>query len=310
MPPRFPPWMRKRLNFSEETHRVKALMRQKRLHTVCEEARCPNLFECWSKPTATFMILGDICTRKCGFCAVATGRPLEVDPQEPVHVAETAAQMGLRHVVVTSVDRDDLPDKGSNQFVLTIEALRRYLPTASVEILTPDFRGQEGSIDSVIAARPDIFNHNIETIPRLYRKARIGADYRWSLKLLRKVADAGLSFTKSGIMVGLGETKEEVFVVMGELLDSGCRILTIGQYLQPTPDHLPVEEFVHPDVFVEYERKGLHMGFDYVFSGPFVRSSFNAETVYEAILEKYPRASHQNTTLASKTVGTYIPIPV
>ena len=310
MPPRFPPWMRKRLNFSEETHRVKALMRQKRLHTVCEEARCPNLFECWSKPTATFMILGDVCTRKCGFCAVATGKPLEVDPQEPNHVAEAAAQMGLRHVVVTSVDRDDLPDKGAAQFVRTIEALRRWLPTASVEILTPDFRGQEGSIDSVIEARADIYNHNIETVPRLYRRARLGADYRWSLELLRKVADADLSITKSGIMVGLGETKEEVFDVMGDLLDSGCRILTIGQYLQPTPEHLPVEEFVHPDVFSEYEQKGLQMGFDYVFSGPFVRSSFNAEALYEAILEKYPRAVQPNKTLASKTAGTYIPIPV
>jgi lipoic acid synthetase len=302
--------MRKRLNFSEETHRVKALMRQKRLHTVCEEARCPNLFECWSKPTATFMILGDVCTRKCGFCAVATGKPLEVDPQEPNHVAETAAQMGLRHVVVTSVDRDDLPDKGATQFVRTIEALRRWLPTSSVEILTPDFRGQEDSIDSVIEARADIYNHNIETVPRLYRRARLGADYGWSLELLRKVADAGLSITKSGIMVGLGETKEEVFDVMGDLLDSGCQILTIGQYLQPSPDHLPVEEFVHPDVFSEYEQKGMEMGFDYVFSGPFVRSSFNAEALYEAILEKYPRAGQRNKPLASKTAGTYIPIPV
>jgi lipoic acid synthetase len=256
------------------------------------------------------MILGDICTRKCGFCAVATGKPLEVDPQEPNHVAETAAQMGLRHIVVTSVDRDDLSDKGATQFVLTVEALRRWLPTASVEILTPDFRGQEDAIDSVIEARADIYNHNIETVPRLYRKARIGADYRWSLKLLRKVADAGMSITKSGMMVGLGETKEEVFDLMGDLLDSGCQILTIGQYLQPTPDHLPVEEFVHPDVFAEYEQKGLQMGLDYVFSGPFVRSSFNAEAVYEAILEKYPRAGQRNETLASKTAGTYIPIPV
>lgn len=310
MPSRFPPWMRKRLNFSEETHRVKALMRQKRLHTVCEEARCPNLFECWSKPTATFMILGDVCTRKCGFCAIATGRPRAVDPQEPDRVAQAAAQMGLRHVVVTSVDRDDLPDKGAAQFVRTVQAIRRRLPAASVEILTPDFRGREESIDRVIDSRPDIYNHNVETVPRLYRKARLGADYRWSLQLLRKVADAGLSIPKSGVMVGLGETPEEVLDVMRDLREAGCRVLTIGQYLQPTPGHLPIEEFVRPDVFAEYERKGLEMRFDYVFSGPFVRSSFNAASVYEAIRAKFPQAGRQNGAAAAGAVGTYIPIPV
>ncbi|MFQ5916096.1 MAG: lipoyl synthase [Nitrospinota bacterium] len=310
MPPRFPPWMRKRLNFSEETHRIKVLMRQKRLHTVCEEARCPNLFECWSKPTATFMILGDVCTRSCGFCAVATGRPFAVDPHEPENLAEAAAQMGLRHVVVTSVDRDDLPDKGAAQFVWTIEALRRRLPTASIEVLTPDFRGKEESIDRVIEARPDIFNHNIETVPRLYRKARRGADYRWSLMLLRKVADAGLSNTKSGIMVGLGERQGEVLETMRDLRDSGCQILTIGQYLQPTQNHLPIEEFAHPGVFAEYERRGLEMGFGYVFSGPFVRSSFNAEAVYGAIQAKLPQANHGNGAAEAEAVRTYLPIPV
>ncbi|MEE8109397.1 MAG: lipoyl synthase [bacterium] len=308
MPPRFPPWMRKRLNFSEETHQVKVLMRQKRLHTVCEEARCPNLFECWSKPTATFMILGDVCTRKCGFCAVATGRPLAVDPQEPEHVAEAAAQMGLRHVVVTSVDRDDLPDKGADQFVRTVGALRRRLPAASVEILTPDFRGSEESIDRAIEAGPEIYNHNIETVPRLYRRARLGADFRWSLKLIRKVADARLSITKSGIMVGLGERRQETLDVMRDLLDSSCRVLTIGQYLQPTPDHLPIDEFVHPDLFAEYERLGLEMGFDYVFSGPFVRSSFNADVVYEAIRAKLPQGDRRNGGGEVEAARTYIPI--
>ncbi len=302
--------MRKRLNFSEETHRVKALMRQKRLHTVCEEARCPNLFECWSKPTATFMILGDICTRKCGFCAIATGKPLAVDPLEPENVAEAAAQMELRHVVVTSVDRDDLPDKGANQFVETIAALRLRLPGASVEILTPDFRGNQESIVQVIEARADIYNHNIETVPRLYRRARLGADYPWSLNLLRLVADAGLSLTKSGFMVGLGVWREEVRAVMGDLRDAGCRILTVGQYLQPTPAHLPIEEFVHPDRFAEYERMGLEMGFDHVFSGPFVRSSFNAEAIYDAIREKLRNAGPRNGTPATQTDRTFIRIPL
>lgn len=310
LPPRFPPWMRKRLNFSDETHRVKALMRKKRLHTVCEEARCPNLFECWAKPTATFMILGDTCTRKCGFCAVATGKPSDVDPLEPDNVADAAAQMGLRHVVVTSVDRDDLPDKGASQFVETVAALRWRVPDASVEILTPDFRGNQRSIERVIGAGADIYNHNIETVPRLYRIARLGADYPWSLKLLRLVADAGLSLTKSGIMVGLGEKKEEVHEVMRDLCDAGCRILTVGQYLQPTPAHLAVEEFVHPDEFADYERMGLEMGFDYVSSGPFVRSSFNAESVYEAIQAKLRNARRQNGTAETRTDRTYVRIPI
>ena len=308
LPPRFPPWMRKRLNFSEETHRVKALMRQKRLHTVCEEARCPNLYECWSKPTATFMILGDICTRKCGFCAVDTGRPLAVDPHEPEHVADAAERMGLRHVVVTSVDRDDLPDKGAKQFVQTIDALRRRLPGSSVEILTPDFRGNEAAIERVIEAEPEIYNHNIETVPRLYRDVRVGANYQWSLQLIRMVADAGLSVTKSGIMVGLGETPDEVEDVMADLRDSGCRILTVGQYLQPSIEHLPIEEFVHPDRFAEYERIGREMGFDHVFSGPFVRSSFNAEEVYEIIRGKIPAAVGPQETTAPSADRTYIPL--
>ena len=309
LPPRFPPWMRKRLNFSDETHRVKALMREKRLHTVCEEARCPNLFECWSKPTATFMILGDTCTRKCGFCAIATGKPSGVDPLEPENVADAAAQMALRHVVVTSVDRDDLPDKGANQFVETVAALRRRLPGASVEILTPDFLGNRSAIERVIGAGADIYNHNIETVPRLYRSARLGADYPWSLKLLRWVADAGISLAKSGIMVGLGEKKEEVREVMRDLRDAGCRILTLGQYLQPTPAHLPVEEFVHPDDFADYERVGLEMGFDYVSAGPFVRSSFNAESVYEAIQAKLRDARRQNGAAETRTDRTCVRIP-
>jgi lipoic acid synthetase len=192
--------------------------------------------------------------------------------------------------------------------VRTINALRRRLPAASVEILTPDFKGSEEAVDRVIEARPDIYNHNIETVPRLYRRARLGADYGWSLQLIRKVADAGLSVTKSGIMVGLGETKQEVLVVMADLIDSGCRILTVGQYLQPTPDHLPIEEFVHPDLFAEYERRGRELGFEYVFSGPFVRSSFNAEAVYDAIREQPPRADSPDDF--AEFDRTYIPIPV
>ena len=286
MAERFPPWLRKKLNFSEQTHALKLLMRKKRLHTVCEEAHCPNLFECWSKPTATFMILGDVCTRKCGFCAVATGRPRAVDAEEPRHVAEAAAEMGLRHVVVTSVDRDELPDRGADQFVQTIRALRELLPSATVEVLTPDFRGKPSAIDQVIEARPDIFNHNLETVPRLYRRVRLGADYRWSLMLLERVARAGLSITKSGIMLGLGEEEEEILQTMRDLREAGCQVLTIGQYLQPTRDHLPVEEFVHPDRFAEYERAGFAIGFDFVASGPFVRSSFNAEATYLALKDR------------------------
>ena len=286
MAERFPPWLRKKLNFSDQTHALKLLMRKKRLHTVCEEAHCPNLFECWSQPTATFMILGDVCTRKCGFCAVATGRPRAVDEEEPRHVAEAAAEMELRHVVVTSVDRDELPDRGAGQFVKTIRAIRELLPSATVEVLTPDFRGKPSAIDQVIAARPDIFNHNLETVPRLYRRVRLGADYRWSLMLLERVARAGLSTTKSGIMVGLGEKEDEILQTMRDVREAGCQVLTIGQYLQPTRDHLPVEEFVHPDRFAEYERAGLAIGFDFVASGPFVRSSFNAEATYLALKER------------------------
>ncbi len=286
MAERFPPWLRKKLSFSEQTHALKLLMRKKRLHTVCEEAHCPNLFECWSKPTATFMILGDVCTRKCGFCAVATGRPRAVDAEEPRHVAEAAAEMGLRHVVVTSVDRDELPDRGADQFVQTIRALRELLPSATVEVLTPDFRGKPSAIDQVIEARPDIFNHNLETVPRLYRRVRLGADYRWSLMLLERVARAGLSITKSGIMLGLGEEEEEILQTMRDLREAGCQVLTMGQYLQPTRDHLPVEEFVHPDRFAEYERAGFAIGFDFVASGPFVRSSFNAEATYLALKDR------------------------
>jgi lipoic acid synthetase len=209
-----------------------------------------------------------------------------VDAEEPRHVAEAAAEMGLRHVVVTSVDRDELLDKGAGQFVKTIHALRERLPLATIEVLTPDFRGRLFAIDMVTEARPDIFNHNLETVPRLYRRARLGADYGWSLMLLQRVSRAGLSVTKSGIMVGLGETEEEVLQTMRDIRAAGCQVLTIGQYLQPTRAHLPVEEYVHPDRFAEYERAGLAMGFDYVASGPFVRSSFNAEATYLALKER------------------------
>ncbi|MCM2314149.1 MAG: lipoyl synthase [Thermoanaerobaculia bacterium] len=278
---RLPEWIReKKLNLSS-LHEVKSVMRARSLHTVCEELACPNRTDCFSRGTATFMILGDVCTRACGFCNSATGLPSKPpSPEEPRAVAETAMKMGLRHVVVTSVNRDDLPDGGARHFAETIAALRESMPAAAIEVLTPDFRGDERAIRTVADARPDYFNHNVETVPRLYRHVRPGARFERSTALLSLVKriDPAIT-TKSGLMVGFGETRDEVVEAMSRLREAGCQILTIGQYLQPGKDKLEVVEYVHPTVFEEYRVIGEEFGFDAVFSGPFVRSSYMADIV-------------------------------
>lgn len=285
MPQRLPSWIReKRLNL-RQLHDVKSLLRENSLHSVCESLACPNRTECFSRGTATFMILGDVCTRSCGFCNVTTGRPYAApDPKEPRHVAETARRMGLRHVVVTSVTRDDLPDGGAQHFAETISALRETLPQAAVEVLTPDFRGNAPSVRTVVEARPDYFNHNVETVPRLYDYVRPGSRFERSVGVLataRQIDETVV--TKSGFMLGLGERREEVLDVMHALRDAGVEILTIGQYLQPKREKLDVVEYVHPSVFDEYRVLGESLGFGAVFSGPFVRSSYMADVVADAL---------------------------
>lgn len=274
--PRRPEWLKVRAPGGETYVRLKQMMRAKALHTVCEEARCPNIAECWGAGTATFMILGDTCTRSCGFCAVKTGRPLPVDPDEPRRVAEAVRQMGIRHAVVTSVNRDELPDGGARWFARTIEEIRRLCPGVTVEVLIPDFKGKKEALQLVIDARPDILGHNTETVPRLYRRVRPQGKYHWTLSVLEEAKRQGMR-TKTGLMLGLGETFQEVIAVMQDLRRVGVDILTLGQYLQPTPNHLPVERYVTPEEFAELRRIGLELGFEHVESGPLVRSSYHAE---------------------------------
>jgi lipoyl synthase len=273
-----PPWLRVRFFGGPNYHELKRMMRTLNLHTVCESARCPNMGECWEHRTATFMILGNICTRACGFCAVPSGKPLgPPDPEEPARVADAAEKMGLRYAVVTSVNRDDRPDGGASIFARTIEEIRARVPGCKVEVLIPDFRGAWPALETVVRARPDVLNHNIETVPRLYRRVRRGAVYERSLELLRRARALEPEMpTKSGMMLGLGETGEEVLGTMQDLAAQGVRILTLGQYLQPTREHLPVERFVPPEEFAEYRRQGLLMGFQHVEAGPLVRSSYHA----------------------------------
>lgn len=274
-----PKWIKAQAPNRPEAQRLKALLREHALHTVCEEAACPNLGECFSHQTATFMIMGKLCTRRCPFCDVAHGRPDPLDPDEPQHIARAVAAMGLRFVVITSVDRDDLRDGGGAHFAACVNALRHSAPDAHVEILVPDFRGRmDKALDALDNAPPDVFNHNLETIPRLYKQARPGADYAHSLKLLKAFkARRPEALTKSGLMVGLGEDDQEIIEVMRDLRKHDCDLLTIGQYLQPGPHHLPVQRYVHPQTFAEFERIGLEMGFRNVASGPMVRSSYHAE---------------------------------
>jgi len=277
---RKPAWIRAKSPNSPRFFEMKAILRRQRLHTVCEEASCPNIGECFSHGTATFMILGEVCTRRCPFCDVAHGRPQPPDPEEPQHLAQTVAALGLRYVVITSVDRDDLRDGGAQHFVDCIRAVRRISPQTRIEILVPDFRGRlETALDILDAAPPDVFNHNLETVPRLYRAARPGADYAHSLRLLQafKVRHPGVP-TKSGLMLGLGETDEEILEVMRDLRAHDVDMLTLGQYLQPSPHHLPVQRFVTPEAFEAFAEAARQMGFSNAACGPMVRSSYHADS--------------------------------
>lgn len=278
-----PEWLRIRLATPESYHRVRGLVAGLQLNTVCQEARCPNIYECWGEHgTATFMILGDICTRRCGFCAVASGRPAPgVDEGEPRRVAEAVATMGLRHAVLTSVDRDDLPDGGAAHWAAVVRAVRSANPECSVEVLTPDFRGVPEALEVVLAAGPAIFSHNLETVPRLYRAARPGSRYEHSLALLaeatrRRERGEFPGRVKTGLMVGLGESDEELFATLADIRAAGVEVLTIGQYLQPTRQHLPVERFVSPDEFAAYRVLARDLGFAHCEAGPLVRSSYHA----------------------------------
>ncbi|MFN8091542.1 MAG: lipoyl synthase [Vicinamibacteria bacterium] len=272
-----PEWIRARAPQGPEYERLRGLMRGLELHTVCEEAHCPNLGECWSRGTATFMILGDVCTRACGFCAVKTGLPgLPPDEREPARVADAVARMRLRHAVVTSVNRDDQPDGGASIFASTVRAIRERVPGCAVEVLIPDFKGKWDALQIVLDARPDILNHNVETVPRLYRQARSGASFPRSLELLRRSKEAGL-LTKSGVMVGLGEEREELEATFRSIRGSGADVLTVGQYLRPSPQHLPVLRYYSPGEFDDLRAFALALGFAHVESGPLVRSSYHAD---------------------------------
>ena len=282
--PRKPAWIRVKAPTSKAYGETRRLMREHGLNTVCEEASCPNIGECWGNKHATMMILGDICTRACAFCNVATGKPGKVDPLEPENVGLSIAKLGLRHVVVTSVDRDDLADGGASQFVATIEATRRLAPDTTIEVLTPDFRDKAGALEAVIAAKPDVFNHNLETVPRLYPSIRPGARYFHSLKILDQAKQIEPNiFTKSGIMVGLGEEKPEILQVMDDLRSAGVDFLTIGQYLQPTPKHAGIDRFLTPAEFDELKSIGLAKGFLLVAATPLTRSSYHADADFAAL---------------------------
>ncbi|MCH7904172.1 MAG: lipoyl synthase [Armatimonadetes bacterium] len=284
---RLPDWLRIRLPRPDTIQEVQRMMRAKNLHTVCEEARCPNLAECWSKKTATFMILGDTCTRSCGFCAIKVGKGLDVDPFEPANIAKTTEDLGLKHVVVTSVNRDDLKDQGAEQFAKTIKALQRRLPLVIIEVLTPDFQGREDLIKIVCDARPEIYNHNVETVSRLQKIVRPQARYQRSLDVLKTVKRIDPKiYTKSGLMLGLGETKEEIVQTLKDLRECGVDAVTIGQYLRPTMSHLPVVEYIHPEVFKEFATIGEELGFAFVASAPFVRSSYNAIEFSEKVMKE------------------------
>jgi len=277
--PRLPDWLRITLPTSDSFARTRSLLDELKLHTVCESAKCPNHWECWEKGTATFMIAGDRCTRACGFCAVSTAKPLPLEADEPRRVAEATRRMRLRHIVITAVARDDLADGGADHFRKTVEAVRELNPGIVIEVLVPDFNESDAAIDAVLAANPHIFNHNLETVRRLTPTARHRATYDRSLSVLRKVKvkRGGTIYTKSGLMLGLGEREDEVMGALKDLRSAGCDILTLGQYLQPTLKHLPVVEFVSPEIFEEYGRRAEGMGFVHVASGPMVRSSYHAD---------------------------------
>ncbi len=274
-----PDWLKVRIRSGESFQAINRMIDDLSLHTVCQEARCPNIYECWSEGTATFMILGDICTRHCGFCAVGKGKPKPVDADEPRHVGEAVRRLGVRHAVITSVNRDELSDGGSVHFAQTIDWVRRLNPGTRVEVLIPDFQGNEEALNNVLSARPDVLNHNTETVPRLYKRVRPDADYRQTLDLLRRASLRKSEWpllTKSGVMVGLGETADELIATFRDLAETGCDILTVGQYLSPTPRHIPIEKYYSPDEFASLREEALKMGFRYVEAGPLVRSSYHA----------------------------------
>jgi lipoic acid synthetase len=311
MTQRLPEWLTIRLPRPDTIKEVEEMMRSKNLHTVCESARCPNLPECWSKKTATFMILGNTCTRSCGFCAINTGRGEELDMFEPANVAKVTSDLGLKHVVVTSVARDDLADEGAEQFARTIRALRHKNPLTIIEILTPDFKAKEDLLRIVCDAKPDIYNHNIETIERLHTVVRPQAKYARTMRVLEMVKEIDPSiYTKSGLMLGLGETREEVLEVLRDLRKIGVDAVTIGQYLRPTMKHLPVHSFIHPDEFAEYEKIGEEMGFAFVASGPFIRSSYNAIEFSKKIMaDRLAQMDEEEAQRAEKREGL-TPLPM
>ncbi|MDY6793549.1 MAG: lipoyl synthase [Thermodesulfobacteriota bacterium] len=277
-----PPWLKRHLPTGPDYEQIKALITKGGLHTVCQEAKCPNIWECFSKHTATFMILGSRCTRNCRFCAVAHGPADEPDPKEPVRVANAARKMGLNYVVITSVTRDDLPDGGAVFFSQTLQEIRKQIPDALIEILIPDFQGNQHALKTVLKARPDVLNHNIETVPRLYSTVRPEANYQRSLELLQQTRQYDPSIpTKSGLMLGLGEQPEEITGTLEDLFNTGCRILTLGQYLQPSKQHLQVERFVSPEEFDNWKKTALEIGFSQVAGGPFVRSSYHAKELFQ-----------------------------
>ena len=271
-----PDWLRVKLPIGENYKHVRQLVDQHKLHTICESGNCPNMGECWGAGTATFMILGNVCTRSCGFCSVATGRPEAVDWDEPQRVAEAILLMKVKHAVITSVDRDELSDGGSIIWQNTIKAVKALSPSTTLETLIPDFKGKKADIDRIVEAAPEVVSHNIETVERLTRQVRVQAKYWRSMEVIRTLKEGGMR-TKSGIMLGLGEAKEEVVQTLQDLKDNGCDVVTIGQYLQPTKKHLPVVRFVHPDEFASYREIGYQLGLDYVESGPLVRSSYHSE---------------------------------
>lgn len=276
MKSRKPDWLRAKLPSGSGYSAVRKMVDDNRLHTVCQSAQCPNMGECWSRGTATVMILGNICTRSCNFCAIQTGRPTELDLGEPARVADAVAKMNLRHCVITSVTRDELKDGGASVWAATIRAIRNRNPSTAIEVLTPDFKGKLDQVDTVLAAEPDIFNHNVETVERLQKPVRVQAHYERSLKVLRHAADQG-HVTKSGIMLGLGETKPEIALTLEDMRATGIKIVTLGQYLQPSSRHLPVDRWVTPEEFEDWKEFGHRIGFDFVESGPLVRSSYHAD---------------------------------
>jgi len=294
--PAKPTWLKTKLHSGPNFQDLKSIVSSHKVHTVCQEAKCPNISECWERRAATIMILGDTCTRSCAFCAVKTGRPSAVDLDEPRRTAEAVKKMGLHHCVITSVDRDELDDGGAAIWAETIRQIHARVPGCSVEVLTPDFKGDRASIQVVLDAQPEIMSHNMETVERLHRHIRPQAAYQRSLDVLRQSVEAGLQ-TKTSIMVGIGETREEVFELMDDVRETGTQIFSLGQYLQPTKDHEPVHRFVHPDEFKAYKEYGLKIGFSYVESGPLVRSSYHADeqVLHNEIL--YPKEASQETTV-------------